>query len=475
MSGIFTINSDLDPAGTLTKQSIAESRQQNEAQNIKDREMMTDFYEGRGGKKEYLEAYGFETRNIKIPFPFINLYKSIINRTSLVYKNAPDRLLMLGETENPFYNDFLEENKRLVTGFKYAERYKNAIGSILYRPMWFNGKWNPWIETEWIPYFKEGDPLNPFAYSIPVKRDTTMTDQRKIEDKQMYMYWSKDYYYWHDENGEISYDPNYPDGKNPFGLIPFVELRKDDAVNEYWPDGPLDLVSANQAINITWCDLVYSQHNQAFSQPYAFGINPDQAKDIKLGADNFIAMSEPEMGLGTLDYNPKIVELLESIRNQIEFISASYGLNVKWSQNGSPASGFSLLVQNIELMEMREDDVERAEVQEDAIYDIIQRQDEVLKLGNKLPRRDKKTRLIIDFQELDFPINQKEKQERWDWEISHNAKTVVDYIQSDQGLSEDEARERFERNKELNQQLSFREKALKDEFAKQGAEVVNEP
>ena len=474
MAGIFTINSDLDPIGRMTKESIALGRKQNELQKTEDREMILDFYEGRGGKKKYLEKYGFENRNIDIPLPFLKLTQNVINRTSLVYKQAPDRMLKSGETNNEAYTEFMANNKQLARGFKTSERYKNALHSVLYRPMWFNGRWNPWVEFEWIPHFHDGDALTPFAYSIPIKRDTTLTDADKIEDRQWYMFWSKDFYYWHDESGNIRFDETYPDGKNPFGMIPFIEKRKEDAITEYWPDGAMDLIKGNQAINMTWCDLIYSQHTQAFSQPYVTGVSEKEAAEMRFAQDSLWTIPE-DATVNSVDMNPKITEMLESIKTQIEFQSAAYNLNVKWGQDGNPASGFSLLVQNIDLMESREDDVERAEWEEDQIYDIIQIQDEVLKLGNKLPKRDKKMKLWVDFHEMKFPVNQNEEIERLNFEFDNNISTPVDVIQSKEGLTEEEALQRYNDNKVLNQQLSVREQMLKDEFDKQGAIVVEEP
>lgn len=470
MAGILTINSDLDPAGTLIKRSIAESLRANKLIKETNRTAQLDFYEGRGNKPEYLENYGFKNRPVQIPKPFLNLTKNIINRSSLVYKQAPDRKIMTGKKQNDAYTEFLAENKKLITGYKYAERYKNLLYNVLYRPMWYNDRWNPWIETDFVPHFLENDALNPVGYSIYINRDLTQTETGKIEDREMWMYWSDEFYYWHDSEGNITFDPQYPKGLNPFKRLPFIELRKEDAVNEYWPDGATDLISANQAINVTWCDLIYSQHNQAFNQPWGSGISVEQAGNIRIGADKFIGLSEPEMSLGLLDYNPKIDALISSVKSQIELISSAYNLTTKWAQDGNPASGFSLLVQNRDMIEMREDDVERAEMQEDEIYDIIQIQDEVLNLGNKLPERDKKNKLMIDFHEISFPINQAEEIDRLEFEYKHNISTPIDTIQSKEGLTQEEAIIRHAENKKLNTELSPREKAVDDEIKR-----LNEP
>lgn len=468
--GIFTINSDLNPASTLIKESIARARQENKAINETNRDKLDDFYHGRQYKAEYLENYGH--KDSQIPLTHLNITKKIIDKISLIYKYQPDRQL-IPEMEKDKYQEFIVQNPFLNVELKRAERLKNLFGNVLFRPMYYNNKWNFWIETEWIPHFLEGNALVPIGYSIPVKRETTETERGKIDDRQWYMYWSDEFYYWHDDDGMIKYDSEYPDGLNPFGRLPFLELRQDSAINEYWPEGVIDLVDANEAINVALNDINYAVHFQAFNQPYGKGITQDQASTIKFGASNLIGLSEPDMELSLLNYSPQLTPAMEVVRKQIEMIGNMYNVNIQWSLQGTPPSGFSLLVQNIDLLEAREDDVNYAEVYEQEIYKIIQVQDKVLKLGLGLPELSEKTKLVIDFQEINFPVNQKEEIERWNWEIENNIKTPIDYIQSSQGLTEEEAEERYIQNKAVNERLSFREKMLKDELDKQG--VIIEP
>ena len=465
--GIMTINSDLNPAASMVKEMIAEVRQQNEAINKANREILDDFYMNRQYKDEYLRDYGFDTA--QIPLTFINLTRKIIDKISLVYKNAPDR--RIGEKEDDPYVKWIENNEDFNTGLKRAERKKNLFHNILFRPMWYNDRWNFWIETEWIPYFREGDPLRPFAYSIPVKRDTTMTDANKVEEKQWYMFWSDDYYYWHDEDGAVKYDPNYPDGINPFGMLPFIEIREDNPDDEYWPEGSIDLVYANMAINNALNNLNYTVRFQAFNQPYATGVGKEEAQGIRFGQDKLVALSQPDMTLALLQYSPQIDQAINAIKTNIEIISMIYDVNIQWSIDGSAPSGFSLLVKNIDLLESREDDVEYAQMYEKKIYDIIQRQDEVLQLGNKLPKRDEKNKLYVDFHEITFPLQQAEEIQRMEFEFENNISTPVDVIQSKEGLTEEEALERYEQNKKLNQQLSPRQELVREAITQAGGVI----
>jgi len=387
----------------------------------------------------------------------------------MVYKQNPDRYF--SNLEDNKFQEFIDKNKFFNIRMKQIEPLKNLFGNILARPMYFDGEFNYWIETEFTPYFKPGNVLKPFAYSIPLRQDTTVTDLGKIETVQKYMFWSDEYYYIHDDEGNIEYDPEYPDGINPFGRLPFVEIRKDMAVDEYWPQGAIDLVEANIAVNVALSNLNYISHFQAFNQPVGRGIDDEAAANLRVGASRLISLSDPDMDLSLLSYSPQITAAIEAIKFNVEAIANMYNVNVKFSLDGNPASGFSLLVQNIDLLEAREYDVEISEYYEQEIYKVIQVQDEVLNLGYKLPKLEGETNLIIDFAEINFPVNQDEQQKKDDWQIQNNVITPIDVIQREQGLSEDEAMERWEKNKQLNEKLTSWQSALKTTLEQEGAVI----
>jgi hypothetical protein len=68
---------------------------------------------------------------------------------------------------------------------------------------------------------------------------------------------------------------------------------------------------------------------------------------------------------------------------------------------------------------------------------------------------------------MDFPVNQKEELERWDWEIKNNIVTPLDYMASENPeMTEDELLEQYNKNKALNKQLTPMQAAFKNEFDK---------
>jgi len=258
-------------------------------------------------------------------------------------------------------------------------------------------------------------------------------------------------------------------------VIPMVEFRKRLPVNQYEASGAIDLVEANESINVALMNLNTMIHFQAFDQPYETGgLKPEDWGKIKIGPNKYLHLPEGATA-GLLGFNPKIVESVEAIRFQMQAIQRMYNLNMAWSIDQQPASGFSLVVQNIDLLEARQRDIEIYKVYEQKIYDVLTKMQEyysrVGMLDSKEPRLPMDGDLNIDFQEWQFPINQAEEQARWDWEIEKNIATPIDYIQSKEGLSEEEARERWEINKKVNQRYSMRE-ALRQRIQEEGGAVL---
>ena len=459
---IQTINS-VNVVEQLIKRNIGELRFIGLTEYEGQREKLGDFYWNRQNKFEYLEYYGFKNQ-LDLPLETLNITKRIIDKISLIYKNPPDRYLIKGELplDDDPYVDYLNEHPYFHISLKTAERMKNLYHNVLFRPMWYNDKWNFWIETEWIPHFADGDPFTPIAYSIPVKRDTTETMIDRISTENWYMFWSKDVYCWHNASGKVKPDPSgqYDDMRNPFGLFPFVEMRKEIAVDEYWPQGNIDLVEINQAVNILLNDLNYAIHFQSYDQPYATGVSPREVPqdarypsnaDLKVDLTKILLLEDPQAKLGLLGFNPKILDTIEAIKEKVKFAAWKNNLSLSFSKEGAPASGFSLMVQNIDLLEGREDDVDTCAAYEQEIYKIIQVQTEVFDTDTPaLPKLEKDLRLIIDFAEIDFPINEAEKREADDWDIEHNIKTPIDIIQERNAMTEEEAEEKFRKNKEVN-------------------------
>jgi len=238
----------------LIKEAIIKARRERLEEYNDLRSKSVDFYRCLQYDREYLETFGFNYK--KVPPLAVNLTKKIVDKISLCYKWAPDRYLD-DEKDTDQYRELLEANPQINVSMKEAERYKNLLGNILYR-VWYNDKldeWWPFIETDFDPWFLEDDPLHPVAYSILVKPNVRNVKNKDQIQDMLWMFWSDEEYFYYDANGQRIADKNHPDMKNPFGLMPIVEMRDSIAIDEYDCYGCMDVVNANQSINVDLMSL----------------------------------------------------------------------------------------------------------------------------------------------------------------------------------------------------------------------------
>ena len=451
-----------DKSLEIIRETIRKERAEAEYEKETANEMLLDFYGNNQLLPEYLSDYGFkdDQGNTDLPMSNINLTNKIINKISLAYKYPPERYI--SDSEGEEVSEWFAFNNRFSLGYKYAERYKNLLGKILHR-IHFDPevkKWFPFIETVYEAHFLEDNPLYPYAYSYPY-RQIIKSD---IEAEEVWwVFWSNDFmFYYVPGTDRIKYDDLFaPSGDNPFKVMPMVEMRNDFPIDSYECTGAIDLVRANQNINIALNNLNTMIYFQAHDQVVIEGAQPSDVKRIRLGSADPL-VSPGDVNFKLLGFNPKITESIDAIRFNIEAIGYVYNLKIGWSLDGNAASGFSLIVQNIDLSEAREDDIELMRIHETDMYRVLlNMQDYYKRFGMldpaepMLPKGD----LVTDFTEsLQLPVNQVEEIQRKQFELDNNVITVVDLIQQDNpDMTPEEAEEKYLKNKKLNGTLTSAE------------------
>jgi len=466
-----------DKSLEIIRETIRKERAEAEYQKETANEMLLDFYANNQLNAEYLADYGFENGegSTDLPMMSINLTEKIINKISLAYKYPPERYI--SDSEGEEVSEWFQFNNRFTLGYKYAERYKNLLGKVLHkvdfdaqRKKWFSS-----VKTVYEAHFLEdGSGLYPYAYSYPYTIDTKSTIS---SNDVWWLFWSDEFVFRYlPGTDKVEFLDFAPTGDNPFKAMPLVEMRNKFPVEQYECLGAFDLVRANQNINIALNNLNTMIYFQAHDQIVIEGAQPSDVKRIRLGSADPL-VSPGDVNFKLLGFNPKITESIDAIRFNIEAIGYVYNLKIGWSLDGNAASGFSLLVQNIDLSEAREDDIELMRIHETDMYRVLlNMQDYYKRFGMldpaepKLPQGD----LVTDFTEsLQLPINQAEDIQRKQFELDNNITTVVDLIQEDNpDMTEEEAEEKYLRNKKLNGTLSSAE-VIRQELENEG--VVIEP
>jgi len=123
---------------------------------------------------------------------------------------------------------------------------------------------------------------------------------------------------------------------------------------------------------------------------------------------------------GSVTNSTDIDSIMRSIEHQIQHICNNHHIAFDFGIS-TQKSGVAIKLENLELLEAREDDIEKFRQVEKDMFVIEQRLMDV-HTGLSLPDD-----FIIDYTEIDFP-DPAQEMAQWDWWIKHGIKDKIDYI-----------------------------------------------
>ena len=413
-------------AGQVIKESLEKYKADIIDKFFKERTMAIDYYTYDNTGK-YIEDKFTGSINNEVDIYTTKMTKRLIDRISLVYKNTPNRTL-----ESDRYPELIGNKDYKL---KKIERVHNLLGTIAVRVKW-NGiafEYEPVLEFE--PIFGNDDYVNPIGIVYCLGHpDGSRGDTRDMK----YVYWSDTDHFMFDYSGKITTPEGNDDGINPYGVLPFVFIHNDH-IDNFWTTGEgFDIAQTNKQIDQQLTQL-------AFKLRMSDGIlacnGRVDANNIQIGLNKLSVIEEGNM----YSVNPQtnIQASIDAIKDQLTLLSTNHHLSFDWGVNGSQ-SGVAIKLNNLELMESREDSVEKFRQLEKQIYN-IERQIALTEMGINLPDN-----MFINFTEIEFPDPENERN-KWDWLFSHNLASPIDYLMSkDAELTKEDAEELIIKNKELN-------------------------
>jgi hypothetical protein len=351
---------------------------------------------------KYIDQYFGGTLQQEIPIYNVNLTKKLINRMSLVYKDAPIR-----DIESDKYEDYtIDKNWKM----KSFERIHNLLGTLPVQIGWRDDKfvYNPIINFE--PIMDEMNPLEPIGLVYVLNKrvaDLTATDE------DIFAYWTKDEHFLFDTMGKRIHVNE--DDVNPYGILPFVFLQPNHMVDEFFNEGAMDIALGNKQIDIAMTMLQH--HIRSAGGQYVIEGRVD-ANNIQLGLNKVVVLDEGSMS--NISNNTSVGDLMEGIKFQLKTIAFNNNLNFDFGLSGSK-SGVALKIENLELLEAREDEVEKYRRLEKQIYKIEQVIAKT-ETGTAFPDG-----VTVDFTEIEFPDPERELEE-WEWKFKHGIADKYDYL-----------------------------------------------
>lgn len=449
------------------KNLIAENQQR-----IKTQERIYNYYIGnKSAILEYLqEVQGvtFDESTIEdFQKVFINITKKVINKLAVVYRNPAKRYFIDEKgKEIKDYSDWynLQIPKNVNSIDKTAHRYAKAFNTSLTR-VGFDGKL----------FYKV---LPSHLYNIKTDDNDKLIELNyaRYFDKELYVVtWTDtEHYRQKVENiSKFSVKGNkIPIGDNvkminPYGKIPYAILRLEEQ-NDFWGEGQTDLTNFNEQINFLLSDLINSGIiMQSWGTPVAIncGLSYKNEKGgtsyrkVRVGAKHPLVIEdvkadEMEPSFEYKSANPMITEIKESIDWMIKLIAITKGLDPNsFLQEVKATSGFSKVVDSLDEMELRQDDIEPCRTYEEERFELTKRVLDVHKSEIK-NYKSLKGYFVCDFAEIKPIKSLDEDLKEKEFNLKHNLITPIDIMRDkNPDLTDEELLKKYEENKTLNKQL----------------------
>lgn len=387
---------------------------------------LADYYNG--NQKGYIKNY-IDRSDDDIPYSYTNLTRKLIKKIANVYNESPTRVIS-PEGKSDKYADATKDKNAFM---KECERQTKLLGNtavlVHYDP---NAKRFTYkLIKYFVPAFDEtGENVIAVGYPIDTGKPDAM------------WYWANDEEYWVSDNTGRRMGGHVLNQPNELGFLPYAFLSKDNTFSDFWSPDSADIVDTNEMINLALTDLNYELRYQSFKQLYISGDNGDFGDQVEVGYNRVINIPAGATA-GAVDLKTDLTSTIEAIKFQVQMLERNYGLSINWGIEGAP-SGFSLMVQNIDVLENWEDDIIVAEKWEREIFEIEKAI--LAKYGIRVDSLD------VNFAEVSFPIDEGELRQKWDWLIEKNIATPADFYvrEYDKDISREDAEKMIAKNREFN-------------------------
>ena len=386
----------------VIQESISKLKSYNQDKMYETRDMAIDYYTFNNTNK-YIAKYFDGSLQEEIPLYPVNMTARLINRISLVYKDPPKRLV-----ENDQYESMVRKKNMKMKQF---ERLHNLLGTMAVQVGWKEDKfvYNPILNFE--PIFNYDDPMTPIAITYLLTKTTA--DIYNKSEPDMFMYWDAENHFIFNDQGKIT--PVNEGNVNPYGVLPFVFLQPVHQVDEFWNEGAMDIPVANCQVDIAMTMLQH--HIRSAGGQWVVEGRID-ANEVQLGLNKILAVEGGSVS--NIAPNVNINQIMEGVKFQLQQVAQNHHITFDFGLSGSK-SGVALRMENLELLEAREDEVEKFRFAEREIYE-IEKVIASVESNTNLPEDFK-----IDYDEVDFPDADQEMTE-WEWKFKHGLADSIDYL-----------------------------------------------
>lgn len=395
---------------------------------------------------------------------YVNLTKKTIDQMAVVYSNPAyryfvgdeakaEKLTDLYETILPENINFIDKrNHRLaklsncsLTYVKIDKKKKRI--SYVVNPIWLYT-----IETD-----DDGNFLR-ITYPKYIKN-------AKGEDEFYTAVWEEDKHYLFDQYGNKIPVRDNPKMVNPYGMLPFVFTKMDESDGIYG-EGQNDLINVNEQINflltkVVNSDILLGTEGTTLATNLGLsgkGQEEANVRKIRTGKKHPIVVENvrADMAMPSLQHittTPYIVEIREFIDWYIKYIASMKGLNPSAVLSQlKDTSDYQKMMDAVDQMEMRKDDLEVLRVYERERYEVTKQiwNTHAEELGvDKI--NDDGLEFRVDFAEVEIHKTPADEQAEFEFGLKHNLITAAEFLMNkNSDLTLEEAQKIIEENRKIN-------------------------
>lgn len=246
---------------------------------------------------------------------------------------------------------------------------------------------------------------------------------------------------------------------NTYGCVP-VAMFHDTHTPRYetWNEVPQDLVGLNDAYNFHLIDLEYAaafgNRKMLFSNCDIIGATPASTFN-PVNTENAIGSSIQRKAIMSPDSIAKLEAPSGSAAPYLEFkgpeinpqpsidmfrawikdFAYDWCVDVTYDGDGGATSGFQLVVQQLDNIELRNMRQRMMEAGFKRLYRVVAKVFNSVKPGYFSEDAD----LFVEFSKPDLPVDEKASEEMWSLRIKEGRASRVDYFMATQGMTKDEA------------------------------------
>ena len=318
---------------------------------------------------------------------YINLTKKLIQETSVIYTEPPERKVMVGEVENDeltkYFTDVVTTrmNSKDKKIHYFGKLQNTALMEVFYNPVTkrIDFRIDSSHKYTIIPHDDDDYRIGTLLYDKYFKNE-------KNNDELYTVVWTEKEHYKIDANGNKSAIGKNDKKLNPYGIIPFAIYRSEE-MEDFWGVGQSDIVNTNEIINVFLTDLANGTLMSVWGTPLFVNCGLDKKSTdegdgvnrVRVGPKHPITVDnvktdEVAPSLSYISHNAVINDLIGLIDWRIKLIAANKGIDPNvFLQEAKATSGFSKVMDRINQIEIRVNDIEPCREFEEERFEILKK------------------------------------------------------------------------------------------------------